>query len=221
MNEERQLIEQDGFLVDPETGEIVEATVPESGPFPGPSQAFVESVIARMRRHAAQAAVAGKARDEAAAAVEAMEKRLLEALQDDPEYVELCNRRQNAAQMTEKNVRRVEFLELAYASVFREFAHDQLAGTGSRTWESPLGRISLRTVPARLEVANPEMAANWLELAAPEAVKRSVQVSKIPEALRKDILANGAPEASGLAVVPESERVSVNTGIAHDRKEAA
>ena len=71
-----------------------------------------------------------------------------------------------------------------FSSDLQLFAAAQLEGKKTRTYKSPYGSLSFRTVPGSLKILDPEAALAWAESNAPEAVKvvKSVKVSEIDKA---------------------------------------
>ena len=71
-----------------------------------------------------------------------------------------------------------------FGSDLQVFAAQQLEGKKARTYKSPYGSLSFRTVAGSLKITDPEAALAWAEANAPEAVKtvKSVKVSEIDKA---------------------------------------
>lgn len=195
------VVEIDGYLCDEETGEILGLATP-TPEFAVTDRASAEWVLDRILRAEAD----------------------LAAVDHSPAVIHARAVIENADSIRAERRRRVDWLRRRFGAELGEFARRQLAGGKSRTWKSPVGAISLRTVRGGLRVVDAEAALRVARVAYPHAVKRTEEfrVSLLTPDERDDLLRGLAPggwsadeEAhAAFAVAPDEERVDVRTGVA-------
>lgn len=189
---ERELIEDDGYLIDASTGEVVGESAPhDDGRYrllsDGTRCLTDEAAEATLERWQAEAAkLAGlKARRAAIIAnLDAMEKVVQ---------------------------RRLDWLEASNLSDLDAWCRHRTAGGKSRSVRTPYGTVGLRKLPARVEITDQEAAIAWAEANDPERVVVSKRLLSAGLAKREDL------PTEAFNVVPPSERCYVKTGVEDDQ----
>lgn len=180
-------IEQDGFLIDPETGEIVGVVTPKAE-FQIDSSEAAEWVLEKWQGLEADLA-----------AIDAREKAILE----------------NMGAMKRNVQQRIKSLEFRFKDELAHYASQNLP-KGKKTWSCPYGQVSFRTTGPKLGVANNELAIGWAKFECPAAVKvtESFLVSMVPDEQKEKFLASPTDAAvCGFDVIPGGESVTVKTGV--------
>lgn len=192
MSETRLTHEDDGYLIDTETGEVVGLAGPAGGVEHDRHQwsnalgmevltdAAAEAILDR--RQALDATLAGmKARRAAILAnLDAMEK----ATQN-----------------------RLDWLQVAHGAELESWCRHRIAGGKARSVRTPFGTVGLRKLPARLEVIDPDEALLWAEANDPERVIVTRRLHTAGLIKRDDL-----PETA-FRIVEPSERCYVKTGV--------
>jgi hypothetical protein len=146
-------IEKDGYLIDPETGEVM-GHAEEKPAFRVNDLPSCEWVLEKMQ-----------ACDADIASLEMRRRAICANI--DSQVAALRKRRQ--------------WLDMRFLSDLRAFAAEALLGSKSKTLTTPFGRLSFRRTPARIVVTDGDAAIAWAEREVPEAVKtvKSVLVSAL------------------------------------------
>ena len=147
-------IEQDGYMVDAETGEVIAVCGDDAETFAqefGPEQ--IEAVL--RRRMAAEARIA---------AVQAQARAVAD----------------NAARIVARERARLDWLDRRYSGEAEAYLQRVLTGK-RRSLDTVYGRLGLRKTPGSIRVSDPESALPWAQINAPDAVvvKLSVAVSRL------------------------------------------
>lgn len=174
-----EIVIVDGFRIDTITGEVIGHVQDDHERFIADTPEKVEWVLEKIS--AVECEIA---------ALEARRK----ALND------------NLDQMIRRANRRYEWLQMRFNPDLRAFLERQIAGQKQKFWQSPFGRLCLRTTKGSVKVTDPNAALEWAQQHCREAIqiKRSVLVSKITD---RENLPTSAFEVSG----PE-ERMYIDTG---------
>lgn len=154
----------DLFDVDPETGEILAVRTPDSG-FAIDSPERADWVLGKLMALDAEAA----------------------ALQGADVVQQAKAILANAERMTAAVARRREALLRRFEAELAEFARKQLEGSKSRTWQGLYGAVSLRSVPARIAVSDPDQAAAILVQECPSALSATVALGQLGDGVEGDI----------------------------------
>lgn len=156
-----ELIREDGWIIDPATGEVV-------GAYGWLDKDEIETEqdlwLVQQQILKVESLIVGE---------QAQMKRI----------VELCEKRIKALQ------RKRDWIEHKYGQSAFRVARENLP-KGRKTYTSPYGEISFRSTKDRLVVDDHAQAVAWAKMAAPDAVKKveTVLVSKIPSKVMNSIL---------------------------------
>lgn len=103
---------------------------------------------------------------------------------------------------------RRSWLELKYGVTATEVARELLP-RNRKTYTSPYGEITFRTSKAKVKFTNQEAAVAWARTYAPQAIKttESVLVSKLEAQTVNDLLLYSQIRPDGCEVEPETEVV--------------
>lgn len=175
---EPELIREDGWIIDPNTGEVV-------GAYGWLDKDDVETEqelwLVQQQILKVESLIIGE---------QAQMKRI----------VEMCQKRIKSLE------RKREWIELKYGQSAFDVAR-QCLPKGRKTYTSPYGEISFRTTKDRLVVDDHSQAVLWAKLKAPDAVKKveTVLVSKIPASVMKEILTMERFVPQGMHIEPGEE----------------
>ena len=171
-------ISKDGFIVDTETGEVL-----------GHAEAHERFTV-----------------DDAHAA-----EWVLERVQSADAEIAACDARfkaisENIAAMRKEHEKRKGWLLARFALELEAFASLELEGKKTRTFKTPYGSLSFRTVPGSVKVLDMEAAVKWAKMYEPDAVKvtESVLVSKVGPT-------NALPDC--FEVSASSDKFYIKTGV--------
>lgn len=175
----------DGVIVDAETGEVVGLEKPE---FTVTDESSAEWVLERIMEA------------ELDAYREGMKLRALS------ENVQIKINRANA---------RAEWLRARFATELEEFARKKVEGSKSKTWSSPFGKLSFRTVKGGLRVLDKDLAlAVAKSRGYTEAIKvtEEFQISKLSDMDRAYL--EESCDGQAFIVKPDEEKFDIKTGVA-------
>lgn len=189
---ERELIEDDGYLIDASTGEVVGESAPhDDGRYrllsDGTRCLTDDAAEATLERWQAEAAKLAGLKARRAAIItnlDAMEKVVQ---------------------------RRLDWLEASNLSDLDAWCRHRTAGGKSRSVRTPYGTVGLRKLPARVEITDQEAAIAWAEANDPDRVVITKRLHSAGLATREDL------PADAFKVVPPSDRCYVRTGIEADQ----
>lgn len=177
------------YELDDETGEVL-STTPVEAKFAVTDEKSAEWVLERLQEQ-----------DASIAALNARESAILENIRSERRRIE--NRR--------------EGLLYRFKGELEAFARENLP-QGKKSWVCPYGTVAFRRTAARLKVADPEKALEWAEkMGYNDAIKtvREFQISKLDDSAKDAmmIVETSTREAAGLDISPETESVSIKTGV--------
>lgn len=186
----------DGFTCDAETGEILgHADIKEQ--FIPRTPEEVEWVLSKI----------GKAES------------ALAAVDGHPDVIWAKAILANAEAQRREQAKKLDWLHKRFEADLHQFAAKVLEGQKSRTYKTPVGSISLRTVKGGLRVADPEAAVHWAKGYCPTAVKviETFQISLLDEVARATA-ENGLKLGdwactTAFALVGDTEKVTLKTGV--------
>lgn len=112
---------------------------------------------------------------------------------------------------------RMKWLDLRYGVSAADVAKSLLL-KGSKTYTSPYGKVSFRATKDKLVIDNQDLFTPWALKHAPEAVKQSVLVSKLPKEQVERWLKVEDFLPKGLRIEPGGESVTF-TGITKDESD--
>jgi hypothetical protein len=206
--EGRTLIEEDGFVFDAETGEILAA--PDDAPasvrerFAIVDQSSAEWVLNKMLQAEADYAAIGH----------------------HPDVIRAHAIIDHAEAMKRERMRRIEGLHRRFDAELGEFARTQLAGKKTKTWKTVLGSVALKIKKGGLKVADKALALAWAEEFNADAIKveKSFLISAIGDAQKAEVarIVTMTDEefdtlAAEMASDPDVETESVTSYIADRR----
>lgn len=175
------------YEIDAETGEILSAE-PEAPKFAVTDEKSAEWVLQRIQEEEA-----------AVAALTAQENAILE----------------NVRAMKRRHQSKADGLRYRFAGELEAFARENL--NGGKTWTCPYGSVQFRKVASRLKVADDSRALEWARTGCPDAVKvtEEFQISKLTDEAKMILKELSADErtARGFEITPETESVSIKTGV--------
>lgn len=129
----------------------------------------------------------------------------------------------NALAMKKDRQRRLDWLHRRFDDEIGHYVRPLLEGQKTKTYKTIYGQVSFRKKPRRLAVADPESALAWASVNCPEAIKTTAefQIGRLPAdralSLTEELLRGGDSEDSAerkaFTVIPESELVTVKTGV--------
>ena len=182
MIEER--IEQDGFYVDPETGEVL-----------GVVEQVPEQDAEALAMWLGEALTRAKADLEG---IRAVRESWLHRIED------IYGPQERAA------VARVDWLQSGnpgWVALLRDYAAQKLAGAKTKTLKLGLLKLAFRSSRESVEVVDEQAAVEWVKDIAPAAVKQSLLKSAIPPHLRESL-----PADSGMVFHPAGETETFEVG---------
>ena len=197
MIEEVMTYEDQSFpLIDPETGEVIEATTQ----FVVDTPEKVDWVLAKML--AAEADAEGSMSN----AYVLQAKKVLA----------------NARDIEERAQKRLKRLHERFDAELGKYAESALVGKKERTLRTVLGSVSLRNVPNKLTVVNADALRAWAEVNAPRAVSKEVVTTLDKRVAMNCVKAidpasddyADALDKAGVKVVPGYTSVIVKAGFA-------
>ena len=152
-------IEQDGFIIDIETGEIIGLARPEFHVIDADSADWVLEKILDAKANIAR------------------------------EDMKLKSIAENIESRKADQQRRIAYLEWKFGPELEQFAKEAVANQKTKTWKGVFGQLKFRTVKGGVRVSDPELAfetaksQQWVE-----AIKtvESFQISKLPDALKSE-----------------------------------
>lgn len=176
--QEPEMIREDGWIIDPSTGEVV-------GAYGWLDKDDVETEqelwLVQQQILKIESLMIGE---------QAQMKRI----------VEMCEKRIKSLQ------RRRDWIEQKYGASAFDVAK-KLLPKGRKTYTSPYGEVSFRTTKDRLVIDDQSQAVQWAKLAAPDAVKKveTVLVSKIPASTMNKIMSLEVFVPHGMHIEPGVE----------------
>lgn len=180
MEEQDELIRENGWVIDPTTGEVV-------GAYGWLDNGAVETeqdlwVLQKKMLEVDSLLVAERAQ--------------LKRIQ------EMCEKRIKALES------RRSWIELKYGVTATDVAR-RLLPRNKKTYTSPYGEITFRTSKAKIKFTNQEAAVAWAKTYQPEAIKvaESVLVSKLTQQSVDDLLTYSEIRPDGCEITPETEVV--------------
>jgi hypothetical protein len=195
------VIEQGGYLVDELTGEVLGFAQKPDDKFLPTTEEGVNWVLNKMLK--AEAAIA--------------------AIQHSPEVLAAKAIVENAGKLQTEHSKKLEWLHQHFDADLGEYARIQLDGKKGRTFKTIYGSISLRTIPEKVKVQDPEAAVAVAKEFYPEAVKtvESFLISKlnddaieeIRKGLRGTAWGHDDPARKAFMIEPAKETVTIKTGV--------
>jgi hypothetical protein len=205
MNEPQTQIEENGFLIDAETGEVVGlAGVKED--FTVTDEKSADWVLEKLMDSETQVA-----------RLNIKLKALTENIQT---QIKAEERKQN-------------FLKFKFGPALEHFARVALEGKKTKTLPLTFGKLSLRTVKGGLRVADAQKALEWAKNFFPGAIKvtETFQISLVPDGVKGEIdlaltdetaFAEGQPghqegwreiAKEAFEIKPDEEKFDIKTGV--------
>ena len=178
---------EDGYYVDPETGEITGLVEPKPQ-FTIDSESAAEWVLQKMTDEDIEIA----------------------ALRTRMEVLA-----QNMTTMIKRREQRRQWLETRFSADLEEYAMHNLP-KGKKSWVCPYGKVQFRSSPAKLKVEDQETVLKWAKESQPQAVKvtESFLISEVPDMVKAELMADPiTATVMGFSVVPESETCTISTGV--------
>lgn len=185
-----EYIEQDGYLIDPETGEIVKIVEPEG--FRVKDDESLAWVMEKILRADAEA----------------------EAVWKTPEVIAATAILENATKIRNEKENRAAWLRMRFAQEVQEYVASKLEGQKARSLKTLYGTVSLRHVKGGLRVVDADKALEWAKVNAPEAVE--VKERFLISRLDTDNIAKAEAAASfhgPFHVESDREVVAIKTGV--------
>ena len=180
MEEQDELIRENGWVIDPTTGEVV-------GAYGWLENGAVETeqdlwVLQKKMLEVDSLLVAERAQ--------------LKRIQ------EMCEKRIKALES------RRSWIELKYGVTATDVARNLLP-RNKKTYTSPYGEITFRNSKAKIKFTNQEAAVAWAKCYQPDAIKvaESVLVSKLTAQSVNDLIAYAQVRPDGCEITPEQEVV--------------
>jgi hypothetical protein len=180
MEEQDELIRENGWVIDPTTGEVV-------GAYGWLENGAVETeqdlwILQKKMLEVDSLLVAERAQ--------------LKRIQ------EMCEKRIKALES------RRSWIELKYGVTATDVARNLLP-RNKKTYTSPYGEITFRSSKAKIKFTNQEAAVAWAKTYEPDAVKvaETVLVSKISQQSISDLLTYSEIRPAGCEITPEQEVV--------------
>lgn len=133
----------------------------------------------------------------------------------------------NLDRLEREQAARLKAWDWRFAGELEQFARGRLEGGRKRTWQCPFGSVAIRKTPARWTWADApdakERAVDWADRHHPQLVVETVE-RKVPLDRLKDAAVLHCSQVGGeivdytevarfLSYVPESEKVTINTGV--------
>jgi hypothetical protein len=201
LEQQREYIIDGGFMIDPETGEIL-GMLDTTDRFEVKAQDDAEWVLKKMLSAEADMA----------------------AIDNMPDVIKAKAVLENAEKMKREQQRKLDWLHRRFDNELGEFARRQLEGQKGKTFKTIYGSISLRVKKGGLKVLDPAKALLMAKMDYPHAVKttESFLISMLTDS-EKETLVKGLTgtvwtdedEArKAFTVDPDSETVTVKTGVA-------
>jgi|GEM_PF-4282910 len=207
---------EEGLVVDLDTGEVVGAAVPLEVACSGVmDDGLAAWVLKKYGRLHAGLKIAVDAAIVAQEALDRMEREALAALKSNPDYVQALAVVANCERIETRTRKGLDWLDGAYLKDLANFAASKLTGDG-RTWATPWGSVALKRQPAKLEVADEAQVLKYARRVFPSALKvtETFQVSKLPNAVKRNLLENPkAAEDVGFRVVEAFDKPTIQTGV--------
>lgn len=180
MEQQDELIRENGWVIDPTTGEVV-------GAYGWLDNGAVETeqdlwVLQKKMLEVDSLLVAERAQ--------------LKRIQ------EMCEKRIKALES------RRSWIELKYGVTATEVARELLP-RNKKTYTSPYGEITFRSSKAKIKFSNQEAAVAWAKCYQPDAIKvaESVLVSKLSQQSVNDLITYAGIRPDGCEITPEQEVV--------------
>lgn len=222
---------EDGFIVDPASGEILGLVIPELAETDNRDQvAFAEQIMKRMQFAASKAASCDNRLAPIVDSINAKLDAVLKEFETDPEVISLRARAGLIEKQRLEAARRYHYLESTHGEAIKQAA--QLKTTPkNRTWINDWGLVKLRKVPTNVEVLDPTRAVllckdlGWdAAIVVKESIAKSefkARVLGVFPAVEADPFDGEAREAlnklteSGgvYAIVPEHDKAEIFTGV--------
>lgn len=190
ITEEQEFIIIDNLKCDPETGEVLGVVLPRED--------FVIDDVSSARW------VLDKiGRSESA----------IKALDSEPDVLWANAILENARKLKKKAEDRLAYLHHRFDEELGRFARTQLDSKG-KTWCTPVGSVSFRTVKGGLRVVDKDKALVWAKQNTPDAIKTSeeFQISKLTGIGRALAESDAASASSAFEIKPDAEVVKVTGG---------
>ena len=120
---------------------------------------------------------------------------------------------ENARKLKKKAEDRLAYLHHRFDEELGRFARTQLDSKG-KTWCTPVGSVSFRTVKGGLRVVDKDKALVWAKQNTPDAIKTSeeFQISKLTGIGRALAEADAASASSAFEIKPDAEVVKATGG---------
>jgi hypothetical protein len=201
LEQQREYIIDGGFMIDPETGEIL-GMLDTTDRFEVKAQDDAEWVLKKMLSAEADMA----------------------AIDNMPDVIRAKAVLENAEKLKKEQQCKLDWLHRRFDNELGEFARRQLEGQKGKTLKTIYGSISLRVKKGGLKVLDPAKALLMAKMDYPHAVKttESFLISMLTDS-EKETLVKGLTgtvwtdedEArKAFTVEPDSETVTVKTGVA-------
>ena len=214
-------IADDGFIIDPETGEVLGVVVPvefesdTDNKEAVPPIGFIEWVLGKIHGKDAIAKAQGRKAQALEDEVEQRAAAALEVFYQEPETVALMARIAALTKQANAASKAADWLQTAYAPTLGNFARLMTKGQRTRTWNSPsgFGGISLVSQPAKVTVTNDAAAIAFAEEWAPETVRKFTTTELDAKALKSHILALYAEAPADLDAEATEERLAKESAL--------
>ena len=209
------VVTSDGEVVGVMTPEEFVAEVPEGHAPPLMSEDLVAWVMKKKLKFEARKVSASLYAEEARLEVVRIENEAVEAAINaarmTPEWIESNAVYSNSSDVYDRAEKSLRAFD-GYDSELARYAKANFEGK-SKTLRTPYGSISIRKNPDKVEFVDEDRVIEWAEENAPDAIKASVQVSKLPKELTDfvkehgsviNFLMNAADDAVRPEIVPDN-----------------
>lgn len=170
---EQTNIIQDGYILNPDTGEILGLASTPKADFAVVDVPTAEWVLEKMLQ--AQAAA--------------------EALESTPEVIFARAVLANIEKLKKPHLQKIDYLKKFFGDAIIEVAKNNLPKKG-KTWQSAFGSVAFRKTGAKLDIGDEEKAAKWLAANYPESIRLVADLDQLTPDDRA-FLASLAEEGNG------------------------
>lgn len=187
----------DGYVIDPETGEVIGLATPPAFIINNPQG--LDWAMEMMLKEAA----AIHEIDNTAIVVQA--RAILE----------------NAAKMKADRAKRLAWLHVRFDNEIGNYVKPLLEGQKTKTYKTLYGSVSFRSVKGGLRVGDVDKALEWASANCPQAIqtKAEFRISNVPDSIKAAITASPTGlEREAFLVQPDEERLKVETRVEGDAR---
>lgn len=177
---------QDGYKIDPETGEVLEFNAPPE--FQVNDVEAFEWVMQKWQHEESEIV-----------ALEARKQAIID----------------NIDAMVRTHKQKVQSLKFRFENELAEFARNNMPKS-KKTFTTPYGSVAFRSTPEKLEATNEELALAWAKQHCEQAVKVTEKflISMVPDSTKSKLMANETDAIlNGFQIKPAGETFTVKTGI--------